>query len=63
MVQDKLDVKCILGLTATATQETTISLADKLGIGKKNIIQHDFKMPLNLKITVSCDEDRKQVWT
>ena len=50
----------MLGLTATATHATGLSVARQLGVAEENIVW-GASLPDNLNISVSCDEDRDQV--
>ena len=51
-------MKCIIGLTATATPSTACSLAANLDISGKDIF-YNFSMPENYEITASCEEEPK----
>lgn len=59
VLREKLGVKTVLGLTATATLQTRESIVRHLGIpdGLKGIIS-DTPLPDNLVLTVSKDENR-----
>lgn len=59
VLKEKLGVKTILGLTATATVQTRVSIVEHLGIpdGLNGIIS-DIPLPDNLKLTVSRDASR-----
>ena len=59
VLMDKLGVKTILGLTATATKSTAESIVKHLKIrdGMAGVIS-DTPMPKNLNLTVSKDEQR-----
>ena len=59
-LRDRLGVRCVLGLTATATHATGLSVAEQLGVATENIVW-GAALPHNLNISVSCDEDRDQV--
>lgn len=61
ILQEKLGIKTILGLTATATQSTRDSLIKQLQIpdGENGVIR-DIPIPSNLKLTVSRDSNREQ---
>ena len=59
---ERLGVKCVLGLTATATHETAVSVARCFNINLANgIIRGDSILPSNLHITVSCESDKYEV--
>ena len=62
VLKERLGVHCILGLTATATRTTALSVGKYLGIVEGDIIIGT-TLPDNLQITVSCDQDREQVVT
>ena len=53
-------MQCILGLTATATKTTALSVASHLSVAEENIIR-GCTVPSNLHITASCDENRDDV--
>ena len=53
-------MQCVLGLTATATRTTALSVASHLSVTEENIIR-GCTVPSNLHITVSCDENRDDV--
>ncbi|XP_061391046.1 uncharacterized protein LOC133326411 [Musca vetustissima] len=59
VLKKNLGVKCVLGLTATATLPTRLSIINHLGIldGEKGIIS-DIPLPDNLILSVSKDENR-----
>uniref|UniRef100_A0A1Q3EW54 ATP-dependent DNA helicase Q4 n=1 Tax=Culex tarsalis TaxID=7177 RepID=A0A1Q3EW54_CULTA len=59
VLKEKLGVKTILGLTATATVQTRVSIVEHLGIpdGTNGIIS-DIPLPDNLNLTVSRDANR-----
>lgn len=59
VLKKNLGVKCVLGLTATATLPTRLSIINHLGItdGEKGIIS-DTPLPDNLILSVSKDENR-----
>ncbi|XP_044751568.1 ATP-dependent DNA helicase Q4 [Coccinella septempunctata] len=61
ILQEKLGIKTILGLTATATQCTRDSLINQLQIpdGERGVIR-DIPIPSNLILTVSRDMNREQ---
>lgn len=60
VLSQRLGVQCLLGLTATATRATELSVAQHLGVAEGNILRGP-TLPGNLHITVSCDQDRDQV--
>ena len=60
VLRQRLGVQCLLGLTATATRATELSVARHLGVAEENILRGP-TLPGNLNITVSCDQDRDQV--
>lgn len=59
VLRKNLGVKCVLGLTATATLPTRISIITNLGItdGEQGVIS-DIPLPDNLILSVSKDENR-----
>ncbi|XP_023294445.2 ATP-dependent DNA helicase Q4 [Lucilia cuprina] len=59
VLKQNLGVKCVLGLTATATLPTRMSIINHLGItdGERGIIS-DIPLPDNLILSVSKDENR-----
>ncbi|KAM7357358.1 recQ4 helicase [Cochliomyia hominivorax] len=59
VLKQNLGVKCVLGLTATATLPTRVSIINHLGItdGEKGIIS-DIPLPDNLILSVSKDENK-----
>ncbi|XP_037890041.1 uncharacterized protein LOC119637796 [Glossina fuscipes] len=59
VLKNNLGVKCVLGLTATATLPTRISIITNLGItdGEQGVIS-DIPLPDNLILSVSKDENR-----
>lgn len=60
VLQERMGVQCILGLTATATLTTSLSVASHLSITEDNIIR-GCTVPSNLQITASFDENRDDV--
>lgn len=59
VLKEKLGVKTILGLTATATNSTAESIVNHLNIHDKlEGIISDIPMPSNLMLTISKDENR-----
>ena len=61
VLRDRLGVHCVLGLTATATHTTALSVADHLGIDHKYIIRKGTITPDHLNISVTCEEDKDEV--
>ncbi|KAJ1525096.1 hypothetical protein ONE63_009938 [Megalurothrips usitatus] len=61
VLRDKLGVKTVLGLTATATQTAVSSIIEHMEIpdGRNGVIQ-DTPLPNNLLLTVSKDSNRDQ---
>ncbi|TMW52820.1 hypothetical protein DOY81_002087 [Sarcophaga bullata] len=59
VLKQNLGVKCVLGLTATATVPTRLSIINHLDItdGEKGVIS-DIPLPDNLILSVSKDENR-----
>uniref|UniRef100_A0A1A9X0I5 ATP-dependent DNA helicase Q4 n=1 Tax=Glossina brevipalpis TaxID=37001 RepID=A0A1A9X0I5_9MUSC len=59
VLKNNLGVKCVLGLTATATLPTRLSIISNLGIadGENGIIS-DVPLPDNLILSISKDENR-----
>lgn len=57
-----MGVKCILGLTATATQSTIEDITSSLGLKciDESVIGHT-NIPHNLLLSVSKDKDKDQV--
>ena len=51
----------MLGLTATATHKTVLSVVKHFNIKEDNIIEEGKIVPDNLHISVSCDNDKDQV--
>ncbi|XP_076764353.1 recQ4 helicase [Xylocopa sonorina] len=64
VLKEKLGVKTVLALTATATKSTAESIISHLGIhdGMAGVIS-DIPMPKNLLLTVSKDENRDNALT
>ena len=60
VLQERLGVRCLLGLTATATHATALSVGQHLRVNEDSIIRGHM-LPDNLHISVSCDQDRDQV--
>ena len=62
VLREQYGVKCMLGLTATATMTTAISVAHHLGIKHCNDATiRGAPIPDNLKLSVSRDSNREQV--
>ena len=61
VLRKQLGVKCILGLTATATSSTVADIAHRLEISDVDIMVHSM-LPSNLQIGVSCEVNKDQVW-
>lgn len=59
VLREKLNVKCILGLTATASQTTIKSIIDHIEIpdGVTGVITNP-ALPDNLQLSVSCEKDK-----
>ena len=59
ILREKLGVRTVLGLTATATQTAVTSIIEHMGIpdGRKGVIK-DVPLPNNLLLTVSMDSHR-----
>ncbi|XP_051872951.1 ATP-dependent DNA helicase Q4 [Pristis pectinata] len=61
VLKERLGVKCLLGLTATATQATAQNVAHHLGIQEvEGIAVRSADVPANLFLSVSTDRDRDQ---
>ncbi|XP_062424557.1 ATP-dependent DNA helicase Q4 [Rhea pennata] len=61
VLQDRLGVRCFLGLTATATLATAQDVAQHLGIQEgEGIAVRSAAVPPNLHLSVSMDRDRDQ---
>lgn len=63
VLREKYQIKCLLGLTATASQTTAKSVIHHLGIPleKGSIIRDPNPIPENLHISASRDDRRDQV--
>ena len=57
IIRDKLGVSTILGLTATAPESLTRSVASRLGVAMEDVVRGPL-LPGNLTLTVSRDTDR-----
>ena len=60
VLKERLGVRCVLGLTATATRTTALSVASHLSVAEENIIRGT-TIPSNLQISASCDDNRDDV--
>ncbi|XP_062900702.1 LOW QUALITY PROTEIN: ATP-dependent DNA helicase Q4 [Mobula hypostoma] len=61
VLKERLGVRCLLGLTATATQATARSVAHHLGIQEaEGLAVRSADVPANLFLSVSTDRDRDQ---
>ncbi|XP_041040391.1 ATP-dependent DNA helicase Q4 isoform X2 [Carcharodon carcharias] len=61
VLKERLGVKCLLGLTATATLATAQNVAHHLGIQEvEGIAVRSADIPANLFLSVSTDRDRDQ---
>ncbi|KAH0617368.1 hypothetical protein JD844_015453 [Phrynosoma platyrhinos] len=61
VLQDRLGVRCFLGLTATATLSTAQDVAHHLGIPEgEGIAVRSAAVPPNLHLSVSTDRDKDQ---
>ncbi|XP_067146190.1 ATP-dependent DNA helicase Q4 isoform X2 [Apteryx mantelli] len=61
VLRDRLGVRCLLGLTATATLATARDVAQHLGIQEgEGIAVRSAAVPPNLRLSVSMDRDRDQ---
>ncbi len=62
ILREQYGVKCMLGLTATATMVTAASVAQHLGIDDyQTATIRDMPVPSNLQLSVSRDTDKDQV--
>ncbi len=62
MLRDRLGVRCLLGLTATATLSTALDIARHLDISDQDgIAVRSAAVPHNLQLSVSMDKDKEQV--
>lgn len=57
VLRERLKVKTVLGLTATATNPTALSIAKHLNVPDERIIS-DMPMPENLVLSISRDSNR-----
>ena len=60
VLRQQLGVKCVLGLTATASKCTVDNITELLDIRRDHVIM-GLAVPDNLVITVSCEGNREQV--
>ena len=60
VLRERLGVQCVLGLTATATRTTALSVASHLNVSPENILPGS-TIPSNLHVTASCDDNRDDV--
>ncbi|XP_054910029.1 ATP-dependent DNA helicase Q4 isoform X2 [Poeciliopsis prolifica] len=61
VLRERLGVKCLLGLTATATLSTALDIAQHLGISDKDgIAVRSAAVPPNLNLSVSTDGEKDQ---
>ncbi|RXN37014.1 ATP-dependent DNA helicase Q4 [Labeo rohita] len=62
VLRDRLGVRCLLGLTATATLSTALDIARHLDISDQDgIAVRSAAVPHNLQLSVSMDRDKDQV--
>ena len=62
VLREQYGVRCMLGLTATATMTTAVSVARHLGIVNDSAATiRGAPIPENLKLSVSSDGNREQV--
>lgn len=62
VLHDRFSVDCILGLTATATASTASIVARHIGVTDlQDGIVGKFQLPRNLRLSVSCVENRDKV--
>ncbi|XP_043072964.1 ATP-dependent DNA helicase Q4 [Puntigrus tetrazona] len=61
VLRDRLGVRCLLGLTATATLSTALDIARHLDISDQDgIAVRSAAVPHNLQLSVSMDRDKEQ---
>uniref|UniRef100_A0A4W5KN65 DNA 3'-5' helicase n=1 Tax=Hucho hucho TaxID=62062 RepID=A0A4W5KN65_9TELE len=61
VLRDRLGVRCLLGLTATATLSTALDIAQNLGITDQDgVAVRSAAVPDNLQLSVSMDRDKDQ---
>lgn len=61
VLRDRLGVRCLLGLTATATLSTALDIARHLDISdQEGIAVRSAAVPHNLQLSVSMDRDKDQ---
>ena len=64
MLRERLGVRCLLGLTATATLSTAVDIAHHLDINDQDgIAVRSAAVPHNLQLSVSMDQDKDRVTT
>lgn len=62
VLREHYQIKCLLGLTATASTKTAKSVTQHLGVaGEGSIIRDPSPIPENLWITASRDDNRDVV--
>ena len=62
VLRERFGVRCFLGLTATATRSTALSVCEHLGIvHRPEAIVRGATIPDNLNLSVSCDMNRDRV--
>ena len=62
VLRERFGVRCFLGLTATATKSTALSVAEHLGITQRpDAIIRGATIPPNLNLSVSSDLNRDRV--
>ena len=61
VLQERLRVHCILGLTATATPMTISDVTEHFDIDQANVITKGSILPAHLNISVSCEENKDKV--
>lgn len=62
VLRERLGVRCLLGLTATATVSTAQDVAHHLGIPEgEGLAVRSVAVPPNLCLSVSTDRDKDQV--
>nr|XP_032818567.1 ATP-dependent DNA helicase Q4 [Petromyzon marinus]XP_032818568.1 ATP-dependent DNA helicase Q4 [Petromyzon marinus] len=58
VLRDQMGIRCMLGLTATATQSTVAQISRHIGITGDGAAVRVVDVPPNLLLTISCDPDR-----
>ena len=62
VLRERFGVRCFLGLTATATRSTALSVCEHLGIvHRPEAIVRGATIPDNLNLSVSCDLNKDRV--